>query len=117
MPDEVKRWWRLYRTTTGAEPVRQFILSLDQSAQDAVAYAMREARVEGRSAARHLDGDIYELRVSCEGRAYRLLFSAEGRRHQVLLGLSSFEKKTQKTPDRELALAKRRLSDWRQRGR
>jgi phage-related protein len=35
----------------------------------------------------------------------------------TLLGLSSFEKKTQKTPDRELALAKRRLSDWRERGR
>ena len=78
---------------------------------------MREAALGGRSMARHLRGDVYELRVAVQGRAWRLLFSAEGRSHSVLLALSSFEKKTQQTPLRELELAQTRLRDWRERGR
>jgi Phage derived protein Gp49-like (DUF891) len=66
---------------------------------------MREAALGGRSMARHPRGDVYELRVAVQGRAWRLLFSAEGRSHSVLLALSSFEKKTQQTPLRELELA------------
>jgi phage-related protein len=34
----------------------------------------------------------------------------------VLLALSAFAKKTQKTPVRELAVAETRLRDWRERG-
>lgn len=74
---------------------------------------MARVQAEGRSLARHLRGDLYEVRVSNGGRAWRVLCSAEGRRHHVLLALSSFEKKTQRTPDRELELAERRLNDWR----
>jgi len=44
---------------------------------------------------------------------FRLLFSAEGRYSQVLLSLSAFEKRTQKTPLRELLLAENRLRAWR----
>ncbi|MFN0088890.1 MAG: type II toxin-antitoxin system RelE/ParE family toxin [Acidimicrobiales bacterium] len=77
---------------------------------------MREVALVGRSAARHLRGDVYEVRVRRSGRAWRLLFSAEGNRQHILLALSGFEKKTQKTPDRELELAEARLRDWRQRG-
>lgn len=44
------------------------------------------------------------------------VFSAEGKYSQVLLSLSAFTKKTQKTPHRELDLAEDRLRDWRHRG-
>lgn len=56
------------------------------------------------------------MRADASTRSFRLLFSAEGRLGQILLSLSAFTKKTQKTPVRELELAERRLGDWRARG-
>ena len=44
------------------------------------------------------------------------VFVAEGRFSQILLSLSAFEKRTQKTPPRELQLAADRLRDWRTKG-
>jgi len=67
-------------------------------------------------AARHLRGDIYEVRADAATRSFRLLFSAEARCHQVLLALSVHEKRTQKIPRSELELAEKRLADWRSRG-
>jgi phage-related protein len=61
--------------------------------------------------------DLYELRVDATTRSFRMLFSAEGRSSQVLLSLSTFVKKTQKTPPRELEFAEGRLRDWRKRAR
>ena len=67
--------------------------------------------------ARHLRGDIWEVRIDAERKAFRVLFSSEGRSQQVLLALEAFTKKTQKTPARAIQLAERRLADWRRRGR
>ncbi len=77
---------------------------------------MKEIAERGLVAARHLRGDIYEVRADARTRSFRLLFSTEGRYGQVLLSLSGFEKRTQRTPPRELKLAEDRLTDWRQRG-
>ena len=77
---------------------------------------MREVAREGLVAARHLDGDIYEVRAMSERQTFRILFAKEGRRGHVLLALDGFSKKQQKTPKRHLDLAKRRLADWRRRG-
>ncbi len=79
--------------------------------------AMKEVRLEGLRAARHLHGDIYEVRAESATQAFRVLFAPEGRYGQVLLALEAFSKKTQKTPKRFLELADRRLRDWRERGR
>jgi phage-related protein len=49
--------------------------------------------------------------------AYRVLFATEGARGQVLQALEAFKKKTQKTPPAAIALAERRLRDWRARAR
>ena len=67
-------------------------------------------------AARHLDGDIWEVRVDGDRVIYRILFAEEGARGRVLLALEGFKKKTQKTPLATIQLAKRRLADWRRRG-
>jgi phage-related protein len=77
---------------------------------------MKEIAVGGVANARHLRDQVYEVRADAATRSFRLLFSAEGRYSQVLLSLSIFEKRTQKTPPDEIKLAKSRLSDWRQRG-
>ena len=71
---------------------------------------------KGLRSARHLHGDIYEVRSSGDRVVYRLLFAQQGRRRQVLLTLAALKKKTQKTPPQIIRLAQRRLRDWERRG-
>lgn len=115
----VRRRWRFYRTTAGATPVRDFLTSpvLPVADRDEILAAMKDVQVNGLPAARHLHGDIYEVRATGARAAYRVLFATEGTRSQVLLAVSAFNKKTQKMPQTEIATAERRLGDWRSRGR
>jgi phage-related protein len=78
---------------------------------------MKDVQINGLNVARHVRGEIFEVRASGAGAAYRVLFATEGAKSQVLLAVSAFTKKTQKTPVAEIRLAERRLADWRRRGR
>jgi phage-related protein len=111
------RRWRDYRTATGRRPIYEFITAQTVEDQAEIAAAMREVREEGLIASRHLRGDIFEVRATGKRQEFRILFAAEGRQSQVLLSLEAFSKKTQKTPPPKIALAQRRLMDWRRRGR
>jgi phage-related protein len=97
--------------------VKEFIDELSDVDAAAVAAAMQDVRNEGLVGARHLRGEIYEVRADGERQTFRILFAPEGRRGQVLLALEGFSKKTQKTPPEKITLAERRLTDWRRRGR
>jgi phage-related protein len=111
-----RRYWRDYRTAAGGRPIREFLDELTDEEAAAIVAGMKEVAQLGPRAARHVRGDLYEVRADASTRSFRLLFSAEGRLRQVLLSLSAFEKRTQKTPPREIELAESRLRDWRQRG-
>ena len=112
-----RRRWRLYRTSVGRSPVREFLDGLSDADAASVAAAMRQVAVDGLVAARHLTGEIYEVRADGDHQAYRVLFATEGVQGQVLLALEGFSKKTQRTPPARIAVAQRRLNDWRVRGR
>jgi phage-related protein len=112
-----RRRWRDYRTAAGGRPVKAFLDRLADEDVASIVAGMKEVAERGLAVARHLRGDVYEVRADARTRSFRLLFSTEGRYGQVLLSLSGFEKRTQKTPSRELKLAEDRLTDWRQRGR
>jgi phage-related protein len=111
-----RRQWREYRTRAGGRPVKTFLDALTDEEVAVIVAGMKEIAVGGVANARHLRDQVYEVRADAATRSFRLLFSAEGRYSQVLLSLSIFEKRTQKTPPDEIKLAKSRLSDWRQRG-
>lgn len=113
----MKRRWRDYTTAGGRRPVKEFVWSLSAADRRAIAQALAEVRTEGLRAARHLRGDIWEVRASGDRQAFRVLFAPEGRRGQVLLALDGFSKKTRRTPPPKIRLAERRLADWRSRGR
>lgn len=117
--DQPRRRWRFYRTAGGATPVRDFLASptLPGDNRDEVLAAMKDVQLNGLPVARHLRGDIYEVRATRAHATYRVLFATEGARSQVLLAVSAFSKKTQKTPAAEVSLAERRLADWRRRAR
>jgi len=111
-----RRQWRDYRTAAGGRPVKDFIDALTDEEVAAIVADMKDVVDRGLAAAKHLRGDVYEVRTETAMRSFRILFAREGRFGQVLLSLSAFAKKTQKTPLRELELAEDRLRDWRRRG-
>lgn len=116
MSAESRPRWRDYRTGAGRRPIKEFIDALSDTDAAAVVAAMKDVRDSGLAAARHLKGEIYEVRADGDRQTYRILFAPEGRRSQVFLALEGFSKKTQKTPPEKIRLAERRLADWRRRG-
>ncbi|MDQ1567799.1 MAG: Phage derived protein Gp49-like [Actinomycetota bacterium] len=76
---------------------------------------MADVRKNGLAWARHLRGDVWEVRATGNRVIYRILFAPEGARSQVLLALTALNKKTHKTPASEIGLAEARLADWRKR--
>lgn len=115
MASSPSRRWRDYRTASGRRPVKDFINTLSDSDAASIAAAMRDVRDHGMTAARHLRGEIYEVRADGDRQTFRILFASEGRRGRILLALDGFSKKTQKTAPEKIRLAERRLSDWRRR--
>ena len=111
-----RRWWD-YRTETGWRPVREFMDTPDEHEFAEVMTAMKRVAREGLTAARHLRGEVYDVRARGLTRNFRVLFAQEGQFSQVLLSLTAFVKKTQRTPRRDLELAEGRLADWRARSR
>jgi phage-related protein len=112
----VRRRWRDYKTPSGRSPVERFIDDLSDADAAAVLAEMEDVRDRGLQGARHLDGEIWEVRVDGDRVIYRILFAQVGSRGQILLALEGLNKKTQKTPRATIDLAKRRLADWRRRG-
>jgi phage-related protein len=112
-----RRRWRDYRTAAGGRPVRDFLDALTDEELAEVVAAMKDVSAEGLAAAKHLRGELYEVKAEAPTRSFRVLFATEGRFGQVLLSLSAFVKKTQKAPKQELELAEKRLNDWRSRGK
>lgn len=113
----VVRRWRFYATSAGAQPVREFLINraLPAGDRDEILAAMADVRKNGLEWARHLRGDIWEVRATGDRVIYRILFATEGARSQVLLALTAINKKSQKTPQPEIELAEKRLTDWRSR--
>lgn len=62
--------WRDYQTAAGRRPIKEFLADLDDEDLASVVAAMKEVRQRGLEAARHLDGEIYEVRA--DGRRVRL---------------------------------------------
>ena len=107
-----RRRWRDYRTSSGRRPVKRFITALPIGDQAAIAAAMKDIQIHGNVSARHLRGDIYEVRTYASMRQYRILFSTEGRSDQVLLAIHAIVKTTRAVPRGDIDLAERRLRDW-----
>ena len=117
MARQHRRQWRDYRTPAGGRPVKEFLAKLADEEVAAIAAGMRDVRERGTAAARHLRGDVYEVRADAATRSFRLLFSCEGKYSQVLLSLSIYEKRTQRAPTQVIELAEKRLKEWRARSK
>ena len=101
-----------YRTTGGTEPVLDWLRSLP--AEDRRAIGTDLATVQfgwpiGMPLCRPLGSGLWEVRSALPSRRIaRLLFFVEGGRIGVVHG---FIKKTQKTPEADLELARKRMKE------
>jgi phage-related protein len=108
-----------YVDETGDSSVREFLQSLDIKTQARFAWSIEQLRIRNVRAqeplVRHLDGKLWELREESSTNIYRLLyFFFSGRR---IVFLHGFQKKTQKTPRREIEIALQRLDSFTKRQR
>lgn len=104
-----------FRTTAGAEPVRDWLLSLSRDDRREIgkdiAYVQYKWPI-GKPRVDNLRGGIWEVRSRLANRIARVLFAVDG---QEIVLLHGFIKKTQRTPSADMELAERRWKEW-QRG-
>ena len=101
-----------YRSVSGSEPVRDWFKSQTPADRHAIGQDLMRAQFRwpvGMPLCRSLGKGLWEVRCNLSGRRIaRVLFCFhEGE----LLVLHAFLKKTQKTPDQELALAYKRMNE------
>ena len=106
--------WIQYRSASGREPVARFIGGLDRRDAIAIRAEMEKVATVGRTAARHLRGDLYEVRASGRDARFRVVFASAGAGR--LVALAAFKKTSRRTPRQVMGLAERRLREFRQRG-
>lgn len=103
-----------YLESSGGSPVEEFLDQLDLKTRARFRWSMEQLRVRNVQAreplVRHLEGDLWELREESSTNIYRIVyFFFTGRR---IIFLHGFQKKSQKTPSRELETARRRYKDF-----
>jgi phage-related protein len=113
MEDKPKRLEvAFYRSPNGAEPVRDWLKGLSDADRRILGYDIGLVEFGwpvGMPLCRSLGGGLWEVRSSLEsGRIARVIFCAAQGRMVLLHG---FIKKSQKTPQAELELARKRQKE------
>jgi phage-related protein len=103
-----------YETPAGRVPVAEFLHSLDEKTRARFRWSMEQLRVRNTQAreplVRHLDDALWELREESGTNIDRIVyFFFTGRR---IVFLHGFQKKSRKTPRRELEQARRYYEDF-----
>lgn len=103
-----------YKTEMGAEPVKEWLLSLTKYDRKQIGSEISYVQFKwpiGRPQVDHLRGAIWEVRTTLKTRIARVLFAVDA--NEMLL-LHGFIKKTQTTDKTEIDLAEARYKDWKQ---
>ena len=91
--------------------------TLKEKEQEKIQYGLLLLKTQNRLSKKFVklirDG-VYELRTEYAGNIYRVFFIFDD--GQIVVLLNGFQKKTQKTPPREIEQAKRELADLIERG-
>jgi len=90
-----------------ADEARTFIKSLPQKAQEKIEYNITKSRyfIDKELFKKLGDTDIWEFRTLYDGICYRLLAFWDTEAETLVIATHGFIKKTQKTPQREIARA------------
>jgi len=102
-----------YRTRVGAEVVRDWLRGLPEADRHAIGQDLMRVQYRwpvGMPLCRSLGDGLWEVRSTLpSNRIARVLFSVH---HERIVALHGFVKKSQKTPDKDLARARRRKREF-----
>ncbi len=102
---------RFYRTAAGKEPVREWLNELTSPDRKAIGKDIKTVQFSwplGMPLVRKLEPNLWEVRSSITDGIARVLFTVVG---DILVLLHGFVKKSQKTPQGDLEIARRRLTE------
>lgn len=102
---------RFYRSGSDAEPVREWLLSLDRDARRSIGADIKTVQLGwplGMPLVRKLAPRLWEVRSHVPDGIARTLFTARG---GVMVLLHGFIKKSPRTPIADLDTAQRRLKE------
>lgn len=103
---------KFYRSTTGNEPVRDWLKCLSKADKTLIGEDIKTVEFGwplGMPLVRKLDAKLWEVRSNLTNKEIaRIFFTVMG---DTMVLLHGFKKKTQKTPDNELKIAKKRRDD------
>jgi len=104
-----------YRTASGKCPVEEHLDSLADEQVAKIAWVLKLIREIDQVPSKYLKkladtNDIWEIRVDVGRNAFRLLGFFHGQ--NLIILTNSFQKKSQKTPLREIVLAEQRKKDF-----
>lgn len=101
-----------FRTTTGAEPVRDWLKELDRNDRKTIGEDIKTVQFGwpiGLPLVRMIDTELWEVRSRLHRRIARVIFTI----HDELMILQhGFLKKSQKTPASDLGTARNRLKQF-----
>ncbi len=103
------------KTDSGNSPVQEFIDSLSDKQAKKVAWVLRLVRDLKITPTKYFkklvnSNDIWEVRVQMGSNIFRFLGFYDG--SQLIILTNEFQKKSQKTPKREIELAKSRKQSY-----
>src|SRR5688572_11528 len=103
-----------YVTEQGDSPVEEFLHSLDIKTQARFDWSIDRLAKENIQAkeplVKHIEGKLWELRRASNGNIYRVMyFFFTGKQ---IVFVHGFQKKSQKTPKREIETAEKHMNDF-----
>lgn len=114
MEDEVRLRVFFYRSVSGNEPVREWLKTLLPEERKAIGEDLKTAQYGwplGMPLIRKLETGLWEVRSHLPNRIARVIFTVE---NNTMVLLHGFIKQSQKTPVRDLQLARQRLLSLRE---
>ena len=106
-----------YQTETGNEPVKEWLKGLSKDEKKIIGIEIKTVQIGwqvgcplGTSLLRKLDKNLWEIRCNLDNKIARILFTLY---KDSMVLLHGFIKKSQKTPLKDLHLAKRRRDAYR----
>jgi phage-related protein len=112
---EKQEWTIVYYTDEqGGSPIEEFLDGLDNRTRARFLWSIEQLRIRNVHASeplvKHLEGKLWELRRASDGNIYRLLYCFFTGR--LIVFVHGFQKKTDKTPRREIEIAQKRMEDF-----
>jgi len=104
-----------YKSTSGKQPVQQFLDQLDEKQVSKVLWVLKflkeHAMVPKQYFKKLVNTDgLWEIRISQGNNIFRLLCFFDG--DDIIIVTNGFQKKTQKTPKQEINLAEKRKKEY-----